>query len=185
MNITLEQIDSLRERANVSYQEAKEALEKSNGNMIDAIIALESEDKTIYDRIKKEQARANEKERVQARKEKYKANADEFVQTSKSVLDSLNETRVVMYNNQRVIFDISLTITLIAAVFAFPVAAAILVIGMLTGNRFKVVRKEGKTDCVNSVLNKAADLSQNVADTFKEKVNETNENDEMSDEVKA
>ncbi|MCH4890901.1 DUF4342 domain-containing protein [Acidaminobacter sp. JC074] len=185
MNITLEQIDSLRERANVSYQEAKEALEKSNGNMIDAIIALESEDKTIYDRIKKEQARASEKERAKERKEKYKANADEFVQTSKSVLDSLNETRVVMYNNQRVVFDISLTITLIAAVFAFPVAAAILVVGMLTGNRFKVVRKDNKSDCVNSVLNKAADLGQNVADTFKEKVNEVKEDDEMSDEVKA
>jgi len=185
MNITLDQVDSLRQRANVSYSEAKEALVKSNGNMIDAIISLENENKTVYDRAKKEQAKASEKERVRERKEKYKANADEFVASSKSVLDSLNETRVVMFNKERVVFDISLTITLLATVFAFPVAAAILVIGMITGNRFKVVRKDNKSDCVNSVLDKAAEVSQNVVDTFKEKVNETQATDEMSDDMDA
>jgi len=182
MEITLEKVDSLRERANVSYAEAKEALENSGGNMIDAIIALEGDDKTVYDRVKREKARETEQERMRQRKEKYKANADDFVDSSKKVLDSMNETRVVMYNDNRVVLDISLTITLIAAVFAFPVAVAIVIVGLLMGNRFKVVKKDSSVDAVNSVLDKAAKMSQSVSETLKEKVNAVQNNDNQAQE---
>ncbi|MBI9012778.1 MAG: DUF4342 domain-containing protein [Clostridiales bacterium] len=184
MEITLEKIDSLRERANVSYAEAKEALEKSGGNMIDAIISLEGENKTVYDRAKREQSREKDYVRMQEKKEKYKTNADDFVESSKKLLNSLNETRVIMYNKDRVVFDVSLTITLIAAVFAFPVTVAIFVIGLLTGNKYKIVRKDKKDDLVNSVLDKAAKVSQTVADNLKEKVKDvqaTEENPEQTD----
>ena len=56
MEITLESIDAVRERTGVSYTEAKEALEKSNGSVVDAIVLLEgkSGEKTgeILDKIK-------------------------------------------------------------------------------------------------------------------------------------
>ena len=35
-----EKVDMLRERANVSYEEAKNALEKSNGDVLEAMILL-------------------------------------------------------------------------------------------------------------------------------------------------
>ena len=38
-----EKVEKLRERANVSYEEAKNALERSNGDMLDAMILLERE----------------------------------------------------------------------------------------------------------------------------------------------
>lgn len=41
----LEQIEKLRERANVSYDEAKIAYEKSDGDLLDAIIYLERQGK--------------------------------------------------------------------------------------------------------------------------------------------
>lgn len=182
MEITLEKIDSLRERANVSYAEAKEALENSGGNMIDAIIALESDNKTVNDRVKKEKARAKDYARVQARKAKYKSSADDFVDSSRKVLDNLNDTRVVMYNDDRVLLDVSLTITLIAAIFAFPVTVAIFVVGLITGNRYKVVRKDKKSDTINSVLDKAAEVSKNVTDNLKEKVKDIQASEENPEE---
>lgn len=181
MEITLEQIDSLRARANVSYAEAKEALEKAGGNMIDAIISLETENKTVYDRIKKEKAKERTYEKQQQRKEQVKANADDFANQVKSVFESLNETRVVMYNSDRVVLDISLTITLIAAIFAFPVTLAILIIGMVTGHKYKIVRKDNKGDTVNSVLDKASEVSQNVAETLKEKMKDIQSSDEKTE----
>ena len=36
-----EKVEKLRERANISYAEAKEALEKSNGDLLDAMACLE------------------------------------------------------------------------------------------------------------------------------------------------
>lgn len=41
MEVTLEQIDELRKRVNVSYEEAKGTLEKNDGDLIKSIIELE------------------------------------------------------------------------------------------------------------------------------------------------
>mgnify|MGYP002510499329 CR=1 FL=1 len=41
MEITLEMVERLKEKANVSYAQAKEALEYSGGNLLDALIYLE------------------------------------------------------------------------------------------------------------------------------------------------
>lgn len=41
MEITLEMVDTVRERTGVTYEEAKAALEGANGNVVDAIIAIE------------------------------------------------------------------------------------------------------------------------------------------------
>ena len=41
MEITVEMVERLREKAPVSYAQAKEALEYSGGNLLDALIYLE------------------------------------------------------------------------------------------------------------------------------------------------
>ena len=41
MEISLEAIDAVRERTGASYKEAKEALEKTGGSVVDAIVLLE------------------------------------------------------------------------------------------------------------------------------------------------
>ncbi len=51
MEITLESIDAVRERTGASYSEAKEALEKSEGSVVDAIVLLESKSGVRTDEI--------------------------------------------------------------------------------------------------------------------------------------
>ena len=41
MAVTLEQVEALRARAAVSYEEARAALEANGGDLLDALIALE------------------------------------------------------------------------------------------------------------------------------------------------
>ena len=43
MEITLEKIELVKDRTGVSYREAKEALEATEGNVVDAIIKIEDE----------------------------------------------------------------------------------------------------------------------------------------------
>ncbi|MDP4091217.1 MAG: DUF4342 domain-containing protein, partial [Bacillota bacterium] len=50
MNVSLEQIDELRRRANVGYEEAKDALERNNGDIIEALIYLEKQNKAKGER---------------------------------------------------------------------------------------------------------------------------------------
>ena len=42
----LEKVEKLRERANVSYEEARTALEENNWDLLDAMVALEKAGRT-------------------------------------------------------------------------------------------------------------------------------------------
>lgn len=50
MKVTLEQIDELRNRVNVSYEEAKSTLEKNDGDLIKSIIELEKRKGRKYEK---------------------------------------------------------------------------------------------------------------------------------------
>lgn len=166
MNVTLEQIDNLRNRANVSYGEAKEALEVNNGNMIDAIIYLESEQKTVYDNTERQRDKQRQNYKSQQRKEHYKSAGDDLVAGFKKVLSSLNNTRVIMFNTERTVFDVSMTITLLAALFVFPLLVTVLVIGIFTGNKFKIKRKHHMSDAVNDIFTKASQAREDLKEAF-------------------
>lgn len=43
--ITLEKVDLVKDRTGVSYTEAKEALEASEGNVVDALVFIENKKK--------------------------------------------------------------------------------------------------------------------------------------------
>ena len=45
MDITLEMVDAVRERTGVSYEAAKAALEAANGDVVDAIIGIERDER--------------------------------------------------------------------------------------------------------------------------------------------
>ena len=47
MEITLEMVDQVRERTGCTYEEAKAALEGANGNVVDALIAIEKNEKQV------------------------------------------------------------------------------------------------------------------------------------------
>ena len=46
MEITLEQVERLKDKANVSYEDAKNALEQTDGDLLEALILLEQQGKT-------------------------------------------------------------------------------------------------------------------------------------------
>lgn len=46
MDITLEMVDQVRERTGVSYEEARAALEGANGDVVNAIIAIEKSERS-------------------------------------------------------------------------------------------------------------------------------------------
>ncbi|HBR33541.1 MAG TPA: ubiquitin, partial [Firmicutes bacterium] len=43
--VNFEQVQKLRDRANISYEEAKKALEETNGDLLQAMINLEKQNK--------------------------------------------------------------------------------------------------------------------------------------------
>lgn len=148
MSTNLNQIDELRKRANVSYTDAKEALENCNGDILEAIVYLEKNKKTqtsktgIFDRI------------------------GELIRKG-------NSTRLIMYKQDRTIFNISVNIAVLIALIALPFIELIAIgflIALFTGHRFKLKSSSADT----SSINKTFDKISNAVDHMKENISKEN-----------
>ena len=138
--ITIELIDELRRRANVSYENAKEALEKSNGDLVEALIYLES-----HDKIKSEGT----------------SEKDSFFDKIRGLVKKSNNIRFIVSKNERTALNLSLTVTIVIGVVAFHVSIIALIIALLTGYRFRLEKNNGEDMKVKSGWNAQEHMSRN------------------------
>ncbi|WP_326908567.1 DUF4342 domain-containing protein [Sedimentibacter sp. MB31-C6] len=113
MKITLEQIDELRSRVNVSYEEAKKALEKNDGDLIKSIIELE----------KKKGKKNNNKEGVTG------------------FANKLLELKLLVKNkNGNTLVNLPLVIILLTFIMAFWIVIFGLLLAVATSCKIKIYR---------------------------------------------
>lgn len=143
--ITLEKIDIIRERTGVSYTEAKEALEASQGNVVDALIYIEQSKKTTMDNI-------------------Y-TTKDEFLDWLKDLVKKGNINRIKIKKDDKVIVDIPINAG-IAATLTALVWPPLIAIGILTAVVTKVTIEITKDDGTVEVVNKI--IKTSVKDTMKD-----------------
>jgi arginyl-tRNA synthetase len=142
MNIKLEQIDELIRRTNVGYEEAKEALEKCEGDMLEAIIYLEKNNKIKREKAHREKGCLWDK--------------------IKALVNKGNQTRFVVRKEDRIVLNLSLNISILIALFAFHVTAVGLVLALVCGFRMKFETDKGEAVKVNQTLDKVQDSIQNI-----------------------
>lgn len=158
MEITLEKIDQVLDRTGVTYEEAKEALTNSNGDVVDALIYLEKKNKNRFKGI-------NEK-------------GTEMIDKLKDVLRRGNITRVMVEKDGDVILNLPVTVGAIGIVLG-PVATIIGVSAAVVSKyKIKIVKDDGEV----------IDLNEMTEDTFnemKEKMPfmKNKENKDITDEV--
>ena len=99
MEITLEKIELVRDRTGVTYKEAKEALEAANGNVVDAIIAIE------------ETIDCSEKNSTKAKK-------DALISRMKELFEKGNVSRIVVSREENTFLNIPLNIGIVGTVIA-------------------------------------------------------------------
>jgi hypothetical protein len=144
MTITIEMIDELRKRANVGFEDARDALERCDGNMLEALIYLEKNNKF-------KGARGEEKEC--------------FFDKIKALIKKGNNIRFKVRKREVTVLNLSLTVSILIGVFAFHISVIALVIALLAGYKFKFEKNNGEDMKVNETINKMHD---NI-DSFKRK----------------
>ncbi len=168
-NITLEQVDVVRERCNVSYAQAKEALEACNGDVLEAIIYIEQNQK-------------KENENSETKENEYAFNAismEELKNLIKGLIEKGNVTRIKIKKDDKEILDIPVNAGIAASVIAItipPILAAVVIAAIATQITIEVTKEDGSVEVINKyvtqvandVKNKASDL----ADVVKNKVND-------------
>ena len=173
--ITLEKIDIIRERSGVTYAEAKEALEKVDGNVVDALIYIENNKKSSMDGI-------------------Y-TSKDEFIEWLKDIINKGNVNRIKIKKNDKVLVDIPVNAG-IAATLTVLVWPPLLAIGLLTAVFTKItveiVRDDGSVEVVNKIIkstvkdmkDKMQDAASSIKDKFNSKSDDKNEDNSYSYTVK-
>jgi len=138
MSINLELIDELRKRANVSYEDARDALEKCNGDIIEALIYLEKQKK-----IKTE-------------------NCSGFFEKIKRIITKGNNTNFIVKKKDKIILSLPVTILVIITILAPYISILGVLLALVTGHRIKFQGKNGDDMKVNETLDKVSDTVDNV-----------------------
>lgn len=146
--INLEKVDLVRERCKVTYTEAKEALEESNGNVVDALIYIEKKQKSKADEM------LNSK--------------DELIAYVKELINKGNVSRIKIKKDDEVILDIPVNAGIATGLLAlaFP---PVIALGFLTALVTKITIEITKTDGSVEVINK---IIKNTVYDVKEKIGE-------------
>ena len=118
MEITLQQIHLIMQRANVSYSEAKAALEQANGDILEALLLLEQSHESV-----------NKASQIDFTLIKTK-----FI----TFINKLNTTSFIMQKKEHIYIDVPLSVALIFIVLCFPVSISTIIISFILGIRIHI-----------------------------------------------
>lgn len=153
MEITLEKIELVKDRTGVSYREAKEALEKKSGNVVDAIIYIEDSVNGIDFN-------------------KSYAESKDVISKLKEIVAKGNATKILVKKDDNVVLNIPVNAGIIGSVVAPWGMIAGLVAAFGFRCSIEVVKDDGKsiniTDKADKIYDKGAVYYGKAGEMFDE-----------------
>lgn len=128
MKITLEEIDLIRKRTNASYKDAKEALERAEGDMVAALAYLDEIGKVHEEKGK-----------------------NRFIERVKALIHKGNVIKLTVYDEENKILSIPLNIVIIAAFLAIHIVLIGLIIAVVLGYEITIENTEKNTKVKPSI----------------------------------
>lgn len=121
--ITLEKMDILRERTGVTYGEAKQALERNNGNLVETLIDLENAKKSNWT-------------------EEFSIRSSDVVERVKELIREGNVRKIRVKHEDRVLVEIPVTFGAIGAVVLPQLAALGVLVAVFKRCTIEVIRTD-------------------------------------------
>lgn len=171
-NITLEKVDMIRKRTGVSYEKAKQALEVSEGDVLEALIYIE----------KTEGISNSEKDSDFG--SKAAISIEELKVWFKQLIEKGNITRLKIKKDDAVLIDIPVNAGIAAGVVAVvipPILAAGIIAAIATQITIEITREDGSVEVVNKYVSEVAINVKNKASDFSEIIK--NKVSEMKEDI--
>lgn len=164
-----EKVEKLREKTNVSYEEAKAALEANNWDLLDAIVQLEREGKvsgnSAHHSTKSEEP-ASEPESEQ--RSRFAERATTFREQVVKLIRIGNRNHFAIHHKGKQILSMPVTVLVILLLCLNAWGLIALAAGLFFGLRYSIIGSElGKPE-VNDVMDKAANAVENVRETVED-----------------
>lgn len=174
----LKLVDKLKDKANISYEEAKNALENSNWDMLDAMLYLEEHGRVkkpsvsiFYTNESKESYTsqgevANIREDKEGNNFKSKNNFEGIFEAICKAIDTLNNIFVEIRRSNKVILKIPLTVWILLLFFAFWIVIPLIIVGLFFDVEFLVSSKKVNVDKINKVFNEISKMVKDIKRKF-------------------
>ena len=186
----LEKVEKLREKANVTFAEAKEALDKSNGDILDALIYLESQGKATVPAAGGFYAGTNQPvqaEFIPADTGKPGGNAGGSGESFADLMKRFGAFCLKMFNmglsnhlvatkGEQHLFSCPVLVVIILVLCFFWITVPLFVISLFCGFNYRFSGDQFGKDAVNSVMDGASNVVADVKQTFSESVHKAHEN---------
>ena len=176
---TLEQVEKLREKANVSFEEAKAALDACNDDLLEAIIYLERQGRVsppagggwysssggaeegYYQQAGPEAANGQ-----QAGSGSFGRAMGKFGRFLARVFQIGNTNYLEASKHGEVLFACPVTALVLLLIFFFWVVVPLLILSLFFGFRYRFTGDELGTEPVNKVMDGAADTAEDIKKNF-------------------
>ena len=162
---TFEKVEKLREKANVTFEEAKAALDEANGDLLDAMILLEKQGKA-EERRESYSTKDDAKLMVvdePAKKEKKHGNA--FTDKLKSLWHKSCENFFVIERGEEVLLNIPICVFVIILLFTWHVTLILMVLALFFGCRYSF-KGAAEMKLANEMCDKASEAADKVKESY-------------------
>jgi hypothetical protein len=170
----IEMVEKLRQMAKVTYEEAKDALENSEWDLLDALIYLENQGKVPK----------QETDSFTTRKEPQKEKAPELDLRSGiskafsfivELIDKGNKMFLDVHRNNKLVMSIPLTVLALLLIFMFWWVVPIMVISLFFGVRYSFRGPKSTQNVVNKAMDKAANAAEGLKSHYQDKQEDNQE----------
>jgi len=152
----LKKIDEIVNRTYVSYETAKKALDDANGDVLEAVILIENQNKNFSS-------------------SDAKVKGEQILEEIKKALKKGNATKITVKKNNETIVNIPITAGLVGAVLAPVLAAAGVTAALLTQCSVEILQADGNVIDVNEKVSEGMDNMKKAAEDVKNTVTESAE----------
>ncbi len=142
-------VETLRDKTNVTYEEARDALERADWDLLEAVVLLERDGKVEQkkEEPKMEQQQTNKGAGINT--EKASQAMENVGNAIGGLVDKGNRKHLEVYKANRTTLSIPLTVLALLLVFTFWITVPAAVVAWLVGYRFRIVDKAAKDNQVD------------------------------------
>lgn len=172
---TLDQVEKLSVMANISYEEAKAAIDKANGDLLEAIIYLEKQGKIqapagggYYSSEKTlDTGAGSSKENYREKQDScHKGKTFTFLKKiwkfCLKMIRKGNTNSFEVLNKDETKASFPVTVLALLLIFAFWVTVPLIVIGLFFGLRYRFNGPDFGGNTINDAMNSAAEAAENL-----------------------
>lgn len=171
MAVTMEQVERLREKSGATYEACRDALERTGGNLLDAIILLEREGHsrtagaTFTTRPGEKAAEAARlvlsPESAQSgrgrKRSDWRDGAAEVWEAAKNLLRHATVNQFEVWRRGEMMTSMPVLILVLLFILVFWITVLLLIIGLFLGCRYRFVGPDLGKASVNSVMDSVSD----------------------------